>query len=447
MDTPGLIAPTDAVRQAAIALATTAAAYDPLMELIGDARVVLVGEASHGTHEFYAERAVITQRLIAEKGFTAVAVEADWPHAYRVNRYVRGMGTDTTADEALAGFGQFPAWMWRNTVVRAFAEWLRGHNAQVPVTDLKAGFYGIDLYSLHESTRAVISYLDAVDPAAAQQARQRYSCFEPFADPQAYGRAASVNSAQACADAVVAQLQELQRRAGDYLGRDGDAAEDAYFDAEQNARLATNAEAYYRTLFQGHVSSWSLRDTHMADTLDALVAHLDRHGGRTKVVVWAHNSHLGDARATERHATGEVNLSQLVRERHGDAALLVGFSTYTGTVTAAADWGAAPYRKRVRPALASSYEALFHATHLPRFLLPLRSGGDASEVLRVPRLQRAIGVVYRPHTERMSHYFTVRLPDQFDVLLHIDETHAVEPLERTAGWEGGELPETYPSGM
>jgi erythromycin esterase-like protein len=440
---------SDKVRQAAHELTGVAQDYDPLLELIGDARFVLLGEASHGTHEFYRERAQITKRLIAEKGFTALAVEADWPDAYRVNRYVRGVGSDQESVEALAGFKRFPAWMWRNADVLDFVGWLRAHNDRLPPSVPKTGFYGIDLYSLHASIEAVISYLDKVDPDAARRARARYGCFEHFQqDPQAYGYATSLGFTESCEDEVVSQLVELQRHLDEYARRDGRVPEDEHFYAEQNARLAKNAEHYYRSMFRGRVSSWNLRDRHMAETLDALVAHLDRHrqGGYAKVVVWAHNSHLGDARATEMGDAGELNVGQLVRERYGRDAVLIGFSTYSGTVTAASDWGEPAERKRVRPALAGSYEALFHDTGLPRFLLLLRDSSVAAD-LGEARLERAIGVIYRPETERWSHYFHARLPDQFDAVLHFDETRAVEPLERTAGWERGEAPETFPAGL
>ncbi|MDQ5851250.1 MAG: erythromycin esterase family protein [Chloroflexota bacterium] len=436
------------VREAAHPLTGAAGDYDPLMDLIGEARVVLLGEASHGTHEFYRERAQITKRLIKERGFTAVAVEADWPDAYRVNRYVRGVGKDAASVDALAGFDRFPTWMWRNADVLDFVGWLRAHNDALPPNMPRIGFYGLDLYSLGASIEAVIDYLDKVDPEAAKRARDRYACFEHFGeDPQAYGYAASRGAAESCEAEVVNQLVDLQRRVAEYVQQDGRVAEDEYFYAEQNARLAKNAEEYYRSLFQGRVSSWNLRDQHMAETLDALLAHLDRQGGHTKVVVWAHNSHLGDARATEMGEGGELNVGQLVRERYGRDAVLVGFSTYSGTVTAASDWGEAPERKRVRPALQGSYESLFHDAELPRFLLLLRDGGDVAAGLRGPRLERAIGVIYRPETERWSHYFHARLPEQFDAVLHFDQTRAVEPLERTGGWETGEPPETYPSAL
>ena len=439
---------TDAVRECAHPLTGSAQDYEPLMDLIGDARFVLIGEASHGTHEFYQQRAEITKRLIQEKGFTAVAVEADWPDAYRVNRYVRGIGDDTTSADALAGFDRFPAWMWRNTEVVNFIDWLREYNNALPQNAIKAGFYGLDLYSLHTSVEAVLTYLDKIDPEAAKRARYRYSCFEHFGeDTQGYGYAASFGLTESCQKKVINELLELQHRAGEYALADGREAEDEYFYAEQNARLIKNAEEYYRSMFRGRVSSWNLRDRHMAETLDHLVTHLDKQRNRTKVVLWAHNSHLGDARATDMGDAGELNVGQLVRERYGRDAVLVGLTTYSGTVTAASNWGAPPERKRVRPGISGSYEALFHETGLPRFLLTLRSDDKAATALRKRRLERAIGVIYLPETERVSHYFHARLPDQFDAVLHFDETRALEPLERTSHWEKGEVPETFPSSL
>jgi erythromycin esterase-like protein len=437
---------TEWIRQAAQPLTGARRDFDPLFKLIGDARFVLLGEASHGTHEFYRERAEITRRLITEKGFTSVVVEADWPDAYRVNRYVRGVDDDATADEALGGFQRFPHWMWRNADMLDLIGWLRDHNENQPSETPKAGFYGMDLYSLYTSIEEVIRYLDKIDPDAASLARARYSCFEQFGeDSQAYGYATSLGVVEPCEGEVVTQLAELRQRAADYAKRDGRVAEDEFFVAEQNARLAKNAEEYYRSMFRGRVSSWNLRDQHMVETLDALVAHLDRQGHQTKVVVWAHNSHLGDARATEMGSRGELNVGQMVRQRHGRNAVLVGFTTNTGTVTAASDWGAPAERKRVRPALTGSYEALFHEANIPDFFLTLRDQSEIATALNEPRLERAIGVIYRPETERVSHYFQARLPDQFDAIIHYDQSRAVEPLERTARWETGEAPETFPT--
>jgi erythromycin esterase-like protein len=435
-----------AVKDAAVPLSGARDDYDPLLEIIGDARFVLIGEASHGTHEFYRERAEITKRLVEEKGFTAVAAEADWPDAYRVNRFVRGVGSDRDAEEALTDFQRFPQWMWRNADVLDFVGWLRSHN-DARRDEAKVGFYGVDLYSMHASMGAVLDYLDKVDPPAARRARYRYSCFDHFGeDTQAYGYAASYGLTTPCEQEVVRQLVELRMRAADYASRDGRVAADEYFYSEQNARLVKNAEQYYRSMFAGRVSSWNLRDRHMAETLEALVGHLERQNGRAKIVVWAHNSHLGDARATEMGWGGELNVGQLARERYGRDAVNIGFTTFTGSVTAASDWDAPADRKRVRPGVAGSYERLFHDVGIPRFLVDLRAGA-AAEAVRGPMLERAIGVIYRPDTELVSHYFRARLADQFDAVLHFDETRAVEPLERTARWEEGELAETYPTGL
>lgn len=433
----------EAIRRQAHPLTGHPGDYDSLLDRIGDARLVLIGEATHGSEEFYRERAVITRRLIEERGFHAAAVEADWPDAFRVNRYVRGGSDDQTPEDALTDFQRFPQWMWRNTVVEEFIGWLHHHNNQQANAMHRAGFYGIDLYSLSASIRAVIDYLDKVDPEAAARARDRYGCFDHFADDvQAYGYAASLGVAELCEDEVVNQLMELQRRASDLAMSDGQAATDEFFSAEQNARLAKNAEAYYRSMFRGRVSSWNLRDTHMADTLDALIHHLgQRNGVPARIVVWAHNSHLGDARATQMGDAGEVNLGQLARERHGKDAFLIGQTTRHGTVTAATGWDGPAERKQVRPGLAGSYEALFHEVGHDAFLLPLLDGDTR---LRSPRLERAIGVIYRPETERLSHYFEARLAEQFDVVIHHDETTALQPLERTARWERGEVPQTYP---
>jgi erythromycin esterase-like protein len=371
-------------------------------------------------------------------------VEADWPDAYRLNRYVRGASDDVDAVEALADFRRFPTWMWRNTVVVEFIEWLRAHNDSLPPGAEKVGFYGLDLYSLHASMKAVLQYLEKVDPEAAARARERYSCFDHFGeDTQAYGLMTRLNLSKSCEEEVVAQLVELQRRTADYARRDGRLAEDELFYAEQNARLVKNAEAYYRSMFLEETSSWNLRDRHMAETLDELAAYLGRKAGRAKIAVWEHNSHLGDARATEMGQRGELNVGQLTREKYGSEAVLVGFTTHHGTVTAASDWGKSAERKRLRPALADSYEALFHAARCDRFLLILNES-EALQQLGVPRLERAIGVIYRPETERQSHYFRARLTEQFDAVLHFDETRAVKPLETTAEWETGELPETFP---
>ena len=360
---------------------------------------------------------------------------------------MRGL-TDDSAEESLDDFRRSPHWMWRNQDVLEFVAWLRERNDALGPRQVRdaAGFYGLDLYSLFTSIEAVLGYLDRVDPDAAARARQRYACFEDFQqDSQAYGYAAAIGAAEPCEEKAVAQLVELQRTRRHAPGGEAD---DERFFAEQNARLVQNAEEYYRSMFRGRVSSWNLRDGHMAETFQALGEHLTRRrGGDARIVVWAHNSHLGDARATEMGSRGELNLGQLIREAYGRDTVLIGFSTFRGTVTAANDWDEPAERKRVRPGLPGSCERLFHEAEMPAFMLDLRGRGPAARELATPLLQRAIGVVYRPETERWSHYFETVLSRQFDFILHFDETEALVPLERTASWETGEPEETYPTGL
>lgn len=420
--------------------------YDPLFELIGSAKIVLLGEATHGTHEFYYERAAITKRLIAEYGFNAVAIEGDWPDAYRVNQYVKGDIENISADQALDGFKRFPAWMWCNQVVLWFVEWLHDFN-RPRSADAQAGFYGLDLYSLHASMDAVIKYLNKTDPEAALRARRRYACFDHFGiNPQHYAYATAFSGAESCEQDVILQLHELRECEADYLQRNSRLAADEYFFAEQNAKLVKNVERYYRLMFNRDVSSWNLRDRHMVDTLEALDKHLTKLNGTAKIVVWAHNSHVGDARATEMGTRGEFNIGQLVRNSYGKQAVNVGFTTYSGTVTAASDWDEPGQRRRVRPALPGSYESLLHDVDLPAFLLKFNNQ-ELSDELRIPRLERAIGVVYRPDTERISHYFVAALSEQFDAVIHFDKTRAIEPLDLTEHWQVDEEPETYPFGI
>ncbi|HEY8259323.1 MAG TPA: erythromycin esterase family protein [Gemmatimonadales bacterium] len=436
-----------AVRAASIRMVGGPQDFSPLLALTGDARYVLIGEASHGTHEFYRIRAEITKQLIRDHGFRAVAVEADWPDAYLVNRYVRGRPVAQDATEALGGFRRFPQWMWRNADVLDFIGWLREYNDGLEDDQPRVGFYGLDIYSLHTSIQAVLAYLRLVDPVAARRAERRYACFDHFGgDPQVYGRATTLWLEPSCEAEVIGQLVELRAKAADYAHLDGRIAEDDLFFAAQNAKVVAAAESYYREMFRSGSGSWNLRDRHMVDTLHALGQFLEGEAPGAKVVVWAHNSHLGDARKTSMGLHGEVNVGQLVRERAGDQAVLVGFTTYTGTVTAASDWDAPVERKHVRPALSGSYEALFHDCGQGNFFLDLRSRSAASEALADQRLERAIGVIYRPETERQSHYFHASLSGQFDAVFHYDHTRAVEPLDRTAIWDRGqEMPETYPS--
>ena len=431
-----------AVAAAARPLPHGPAADEELVALAAGARCVLLGEASHGTHEFYSERAAITRRLIEEHGFTAVAAEADWPDAYRVNCYVRGASGDGGAAAALSGFDRFPRWMWRNADVLEFVEWLRSRNEGA---EGSAGFYGLDLYSLYGSIREVVDYLDRVDPPAATRARERYACFEHFGgEPQRYGYSAAYGG-ESCEGEVVDQLVELRRRAGELADRDGRVPRDAHFYAEQNARLVRNAERYYRSMFRGRADSWNLRDEHMGETLMALLDHLGAPGAPARIVVWAHNSHIGDARATEMgRRRGELNVGQLAREALGAGAALIGFTTHHGTVTAASGWDEPAERKRVRDALDGSFEDVFHRAGIPAFVL----SGDGLAALDEPRLERAIGVIYRPETERASHYFDCDIARQFDAVVHLDETCAVQPLDPDPGWDGGgEAPETYPTGV
>jgi erythromycin esterase-like protein/predicted phosphoribosyltransferase len=367
---------------------------EALFGLVGDARLVLIGEASHGTHDFYAARAQMTRRLIEQRGFCGVAVEADWPDAYRVNRFVRGRSKDVTAEEALRGFERFPTWMWRNTAVLDFVGWLRERNDRLGDAARKAGFYGLDLYSLNRSIEEVISFLQRVDPEAAARARERYSCFDHVSgdDGQSYGFAAAFGAGESCEQEVIDQLVDLQRHAPEYAKRDALLAEDEAFYTERNAVTVQSAEKYYREMFGGQVASWNLRDRHMVDTLEALADHLGRARGEpAKIVVWAHNSHLGDARSTEMGSRGELNVGQLVRERHPGQCRLIGFTTYTGTVTAADDWDAPADRKVVRPALPKSVEELFHQVGSKEFLLWFDLAPLAAEVLR----GRAAGAGHR----------------------------------------------------
>jgi len=420
--------------------------YDSLLEQVGDAQFVLLGEGSHGTHEFYRERVRITRRLIEEKGFSAVAIEGDWPDAYRVNRYVRGLGDDGDAEEALRGFERFPTWMWRNADVLDFVGWLRSFNDDRASGAPKVGFYGLDVYSLFASADAVIKYLERHDPAAAQRAREHYACFDYFGpDEQAYARAVQQHGVASCEEDVITVLTDMRRRVAAQYRRANADSEDA-FCAAQNANVVASAEQYYRTMFDPQVSSWSVRDRHMAHTLDDLSRHLGAAGQPAKVVVWAHNSHVGDARATDMLDRREVNIGQLCRESYGTNCVLVGFTTYAGTVTAARDWHAPAERRAVRPARPESIEGLLHDVGQPVFLLSLRSG-ESRRVLVGSFLERAIGVVYRPQTELASHYMQARPARQFDALIHIDHTRAVEPLERSVAWERGEVPETFPTGV
>lgn len=437
----------DTVREAAQPIEGSANDYDSLLAFIGDAKVVLLGEASHGTTEFYRSRAQITKRLICDKGFSAIAVEADWPDAYRVNRFVKGDNKDADASWALSGFKRFPTWMWRNAEVLQFLTWLRVHNDSLVPAD-RVGFYGLDLYSLHASMECVLRYLDNIDPDAARRARARYACFTQFGDdPQRYGYAAGFGLRPSCEEEAISQLIDLQRNSLLHSRMDGFAALDRFFDAEQNARVVKDAEEYYRAMFGDSVASWNLRDQHMMETFVALSRHLGLRQAPAKMVVWAHNSHVGDARATAMGQAGEWNIGQLARQRYGDDCRSIGFTTYSGTVTAASEWDGPTRTIPVRPARADSYESLMHDTEIPAFTLNLKKPSRVADSLRTPMRERAIGVIYRPESELASHYFKAALSDQFDAIIHFDESCAVEPIELEAKKSCGEPAETFPSGI
>lgn len=430
-----------ALRGAAHPIVGTHDDYDPMLEDLARARFVLLGAGTHGTHEFYRERSRITRRLIARHGFVGVAAEADGPDAARVHRHVTGR---SDSDDALADFESFPDWIWRNADTLDFVGWLRAHRErQAGVSS--AGFYGIDVYSLHRTANAVLGYLAHADPDAVPRARALCASLDlAGVDPRAYGLGPVLGVAPACEDAVVRTLEELRaRRPGRVAVRPD--AEEASFIGEKTAKAARDAADYYRGLLRRRVNTWALRGTHMVDTLGALSAHLEGALGRpARLVVWAHTSHCGDARATRLAEQGAVNMGQLARERWGDDVRLVGFTTHFGTVTAASSWGGPAERKRVRPARSDSWEALFHRVGRPRWWVDTREP-RARAALEGERLMRGIGVLYLPHSERQSHYQNVRIADQLDYLLHFDHTRALEPLERTAEWEAGEVPESFPT--
>ncbi|STX29375.1 erythromycin esterase [Legionella beliardensis] len=404
--------------------------YSDLIEKIGNKRFVLMGEATHGTDEFYQARIQLTKRLIQEQGFMAVAVEGDWPDAYGIHSYIQGEGHISDYSRALSRFQRFPRWMWRNTTMPPFMKWLREFNDNLPKEN-KIGFYGLDLYSLHASQEAVISYLMKVDPSAAKKAMERYACFDhQNLDPQSYGYLANLGIKKKCIKEALAVLMDLQQNAFEYLCQDGVVIEEDYFFAAQNARIVKDAESYYRSMFEGYTSSWNIRDRHMAETVTVLADHLEQRLQKpAKIIIWAHNSHVGDARATERNERDEINIGQLIREQYDLHAYLIGFSTYEGFVTAASDWDKPAECKKIVPGLPGSYEDLFHQLSHKNFVLDLHDHEKLVHFLQFPRLQRAIGVIYRPETERFSHYFLTRLPYQFDCLIHFDKTHAIKELD------------------
>jgi len=409
--------------------------FGKLFDRYGDKRVVLLGEASHGTSEFYRARAAITKRLIEEHGFNIVAVESDWPDGAAVDRYVRHRPSRMAAEPP---FQRFPTWMWRNTDFAEFIKWLHNYNHNIPELEKRVGFYGLDMYSMRESIAQVLDYLARVDPEALRAARERYACLMPwFKEPSSYG-AAVLRGFRKCEKKVLDQLGELLKKRLEYIKNDGL----SFFDAQMNARVVASAEKYYRVMYYGDAESWNLRDTHMFETLQALLRAIPN----SKAIVWAHNSHIGDARATDMGTDrGELNIGQLCREAYGDDAALIGFGTHTGTVTAAHEWDSPSKTMTVRRSRDDSYEKLCHDAGKPKFLLDLHKDENLRQRLMQPKLERFIGVIYRPDTERWSHYSECRLPEQFDAYVWFDETSAVTPL-RSEHLNEGE-PETYPFGL
>jgi protein-L-isoaspartate(D-aspartate) O-methyltransferase len=409
---------------------------EPLLQRVGDARLVLLGEATHGTSEFYRMRERISRELIEKKGFSFVAIEGDWPDAARIDHYVRHSKVPPSEWTA---FARFPVWMWRNREMREFVDWLRTRNSNVKPSG-RVAFHGLDLYSLYNSIRSVLDYLGRVDPKTAEVARRRYGCLTPWqSDPAVYGQATLSGQYETCEREVTSMLTDLMKKWRAYAEHDGE----RFLDAVQNARLVANAERYYRTMYYGSRASWNLRDSHMFETLENLLTF---HGPHSKGIVWAHNSHVGDSAATEMSARDEYNIGHLCRQEFGDLSYSIGFGTDSGTVAAASNWDEPMQIKKVRPGLAGSYERLYHETGDQRFLLPLRGLNSAAPLagLLQPRLERAIGVIYRPETELQSHYFEAVLPRQFDEYIWFDETSAVAPL-RSEELKG--LPDTYPFGL
>lgn len=424
--------------------------YDELSEQFKTANIVLLGEATHGTDEFYRIRAQITKELITNYGFNAIAIEGDWPDVYQLNRYIQGFYPRNTSIHALSHFKRFPLWMWRNKPILELIRWLRSYNDWLNSSDNKIGLYGLDLYSLHTSIEEIVKFLDKYDPKAAAKARERYKCLDTaIHDPEIYGYLSNLDLTASCAKAVTEQLIDLNQQTISFIQEHKEVEEDEYFHVIQNAHLVKNAEAYYRNMFREEVSTWNLRDKHMFDTLQNIQNHLTKkHDKQAKIIVWAHNSHIGNAKATEMGKKGEFNIGQLAKESYGNGSVSVGFTTYSGTVTAATKWGDKGKMQYINPALPGSYENLFHSTKLNNFILPLNQSEKIySALCELYLLERAIGVIYRPETERISHYFNAILPQQFDIVCHVDTTTAIESLLDQDIVEEEELPDTFPTGL
>lgn len=424
--------------------------YQFIAAKMQQAKIVLLGEATHGTHEFYQIRAELTKQLIEKEGFNAIAIEADWPDTYKINDYC--VNDKGTAESCLEGFKRFPTWMWRNHDMLKFVKWLHDYNTALPHVGEKheVGIYGLDLYSLHTSIAVILRTLERLDPAAALRARRRYSCLDRYGEnPQDYAYAVGLGLSKGCAEEVWNELQELQTSFFAEWEQRSPETRENFFNVLQNAKTVKGAEAYYRSLVGGDISSWNLRDQHMMDTLESLRDYYDALLDEPcKIVVWAHNSHVGDARATHQGERGEFNIGQLVKAKHGALSYALGFSTAVGTVTAASDWGGSAECKNIRPPLKDSYELLFSEANYPAFFLLLGAAAETSEAPPLTsKLHRAIGVIYKPETERQSHYFYSILSKQYDGIIHINETHAVRPLDIAEKWLENEMPEAFPSGL
>jgi erythromycin esterase-like protein len=409
--------------ETAVPLTGASSDYDTLLSAIGGGRFVLLGESTHGTEEYYRERARISERLVREQGFGAVLIEGDWSPTLRVNRYVRGLGSDRSAGEALSGYTDFPHWMWPNTAFRDFVERLRERNLTLP-PEQRVGVYGMDVYDVFDAQEAVIAYLSGVDRAAAERARAGYRCFAPHnRSTHRYGEAAR-RASRSCQDEAAAVLAEVRR-----IARPAGASQaEEHFAALRSAASVAAGEEYFRAVYAGSMA-WNVRDQHMARNVEETAQHVARmRGGEGKVVVWAHNSHNGDARATFAVNRGELNLGQLLRQRHGQDSFLVGFLTYGGRVRAAPEWDQPSRVYDLRPALAGSDSDVLRQAGLPAFSLVLRGNRTAEADLGRERLQRAVGVVYAPATERQSHYFEARLARQFDAVIFIETTNPVTPI-------------------
>jgi erythromycin esterase-like protein len=420
--------------------------YETIINYINNAKLVLIGESTHGTNEFYKIRTEITRELIKNKGVRAIAIEGDWPDTYRINRYIKGDTTIKSPLDSLKGFKRFPTWMWRNKITLEFIEWLYEYNKKQTISD-KIGFYGLDIYSLHTSIEIVVQYLEKADPDAANRVKDRYSCFDNVKDELPnYGLFCNLGIIESCEEKVIEQLKDLNKNSDIYLN-ENKLTDEEMFNLQQNALTVKNAEDYYRSMFSTR-SSWNIRDIHMFITLENIYKHLTKYNRNIKIVVWAHNSHIGDARATEMGMEkSELNLGQLVRQKYNDKAFLLGFLTDSGYVTAASNWDEIAERKIIRPSIPGSYEYYFHNIEPTNYFINLHNQGSLSSFIPNELLERAIGVIYRPKTERVSHYFYANLLKQFDALIYLDKTSALEPLETTAIWHKGEVDETFPTGL